>query len=44
MRPTGCEVMRSSWPHGENGLEPWIQIKKLTITRVEEVLDDPNPM
>jgi hypothetical protein len=30
-------------PHGENGLEPWIQTKKLTFTRVE-VLDEPNPM
>jgi hypothetical protein len=45
MRPTGCEVMRSSWPHSENGLGPWIQAKKkkLTITRVE-VLDGPNLM
>jgi hypothetical protein len=43
MRPTGCEVMRSSRPHGENGLEPWIQTKKLTFTGVE-VLDEPNPM
>jgi site-specific DNA recombinase len=28
MHPTGCEVMRSSRPHDENGLEPWIQNKQ----------------
>jgi transposase len=28
LHPTGCEVMRSSWPHGESGLELWIQNKQ----------------